>query len=253
MIIDSPTAKQIPELCALWCEAFGDTEEFFDVFLNTAYSSERCRCLSVDGSVAAALYWFDCEYEGKKIAYLYAIATKKDFRGQGLCRALMEDTHAHLDSLGYTAAILVPSEPSLFGFYNKIGYSACSSIGEFTCRATDKTTALTQIDKHEYAALRRSYLPEKSVIQEGANLDFLCAQATLYKGDGFLLAARVQSEKLIGLELLGDTSKASAIVRSLGCAEGDFRTVGSSRPFAMYLPLADEKSAPPSHLGFAFD
>ena len=205
------------------------------------------------GSVAAALYWFDCEYEAKKIAYLYAIATKKDFRGQGLCRALMDETHEHLRERGYAAAILVPSEPSLFEFYNKIGYRACSSIGELSCGAADKSTALTQIDKHEYAALRRSYLPESSVIQEGENLDFLCAQAKLYKGDGFLLAARVQSDKLIGLELLGDTSKASEIVRSLGCAEGDVRTVGSSRPFAMYLPLTDETSTPPSYFGFAFD
>ena len=253
MIIDSPKQDQIPELCTLWREAFGDGEDFFNIFLDTAYSAERCRCLTIDGSVAAALYWLDCEYESKKIAYLYAIATKKGFRGRGLCRALMDDTHEHLRIRGYSAAILVPSEPSLFGFYEKTGYKTCSSIGEFSCRAADKSIVLTQIDKHEYATLRPAYLPPKSVIQEGENLDFLAAQAKLYKGESFLLAASEQDSELSALELLGDLSYAPEIVRALGCKTGNFRTVGSSRPFAMYLPLTDENEAPPSYLGFAFD
>lgn len=253
MIIDFPQKDHLPELCALWCEAFGDGEEFFNIFLDTAYSAARCRCLTLDGSLAAALYWFDCEHEGERIAYIYAVATKKEFRGRGLCRALMEDTHAHLRSLGYAAAILVPSEPSLFGFYEKIGYEICSSIGEFSCFADGKRITVTDVSRKEYAALRRSYLPSKSVIQEGENLDFLAAQATLYKGENFLLAARAQGQKLFALELLGDVSAAPAIVGSLGCTEGEFRTVGSSRPFAMYLPLTDKKTNPPSYLGFAFD
>ena len=54
MIIDLPSLSQTSELRALWCEAFGDSEEFFDLFLNTAYSSKRCRVLMLDGSVVAA-------------------------------------------------------------------------------------------------------------------------------------------------------------------------------------------------------
>ena len=253
MIIDLPSLSQTSELRALWCEAFGDSEEFFDLFLNTAYSSKRCRVLMLDGSVVAALYWFDCEYEGERIAYLYAIATKKAYRGRGICQALMNDTHAHLTALGYAAAILVPSEPSLFGFYERIGYTPCSSIQEFSCSASGENITLTQIDKLEYASLRRKYLPAKSVIQEKENLDFLTAQAKLYKGDGVLLAAHVQGDKLIGLELLGDTSLSPRLVKAFGCSSGEFRSVGDSRRFAMYLPLDDKKLSPPAYLGFAFD
>lgn len=252
MIIDRPTKDQLPELCSLWCEAFGDTEEFFGIFQRTAYSEERCRCLTLDGSVAAALYWFDCECDGQRIAYLYAIATRAEHRGKGLCRALMENTHAQLRALGYTAALLVPSEPSLFGFYEKMGYKASSGIGELICRVADKKAVLTPIGKSEYATLRRAYLPEFSVIQENENLDFLAEQSSLYRGDGFLLASRIQDGKVFGLELLGDTRKASEIVAALGCAEGYFRTVGNDRPFAMIFALS-EKCPHTTHFGFAFD
>ena len=122
MTINAPTREQIPQLRQLWQQAFGDTEAFLDSFFSVGFSPERSRCVSIGNKVAAALYWFDCTCRGQKMAYLYAVATDAAFQNQGLCRALMADTHSHLQSLGYQGTILVPGSRQLFALYEKLGF-----------------------------------------------------------------------------------------------------------------------------------
>ena len=253
MTIDRPKQEQISALRGLWREAFGDTDEFLDIFWQTAYSPDRCRCITVNEEVAAALYWFDCLYEGSPIAYLYAVATAKAHRGQGLCRRLMEDTHRHLAARDYAGAILVPGEESLFRFYERLGYRVCSGVRSFSCDAGDAACAIRGLGTAEYAALRRQFLPRGGVVQEGENLAFLADQAAFYAGEDFVLAARREGETLVGIELLGDPAAAPPAVHALGCTCGTFRTPGNEMPFAMYLPLDGGTLPPPAYFGLAFD
>ncbi len=253
MNIDAPKKENTLGLRALWKEAFGDKDAFLDLFWRVAFSPSRCRCVTVDGRIAAALYWFDASCRGQKIAYLYAIATAKAYRGQGLCRALMENTHRHLEMLGYKGALLVPSEANLFGFYEKLGYQTATYIREQRCQAAQAPLALRPLSVCEYAEKRRALLPEGSVWEEGAGLRFLETQAAFYEGEGVLLAARKEGERLFCAELLGDYEKTPAVVAALGCKEGLFRTQGKERPFTMWYPLGKESILPPSYFAFAFD
>lgn len=253
MIIDAPGQSQIPELRSLWQEAFDDTEEVIDDFGRTAFHTDRCRCAVTDGKVAAALYWFDCLHMGRRIAYVYAVATAKAYRRQGIGHGLMEDTHRHLGELGYEGVILVPGSKELFLYYEGIGYRTCSTIREFSCDASVKEVSLRSIDKTEYASLRRQLLPQGGVVQENENLDFLQTQDRLYAGPGFLLAAEKEGDRLSVVELLGDETKAPEIVRALGCAQGTFRVPGEGKPFAMYRPLKESALPAPTYFGLAFD
>ena len=251
--IRMPSLEDREELRSLWREAFGDTDEFLDLFEATAYSPHRARALFCDGTLSAALYWFDCECEGETLAYLYAIATAKAQRGKGLCRRLMQDTHEHLRSLGYVAAFLVPSEESLFDFYEKLGYRTATEVAEFSCDAADEPIELVRIDAEEYARLRREFLPEGGVVQEGENLSYLAAQAELYRGENLLLAARIEGERVVGIELLGDQSAAPRIVRRFGKERGFFRSVGMARRFSMTVVLEPKKAPVFTYFGLAFD
>lgn len=253
MIIDAPKKSQIPELRCLWQEAFGDTEEFLDDFGRTAFHIDRCRCTEMDGKVAAALYWFECLHMGRRIAYVYAVATAEAYRGRGISHELMENTHRHLAKLGYDGVILVPGSKELFRFYEGMGYRISSTIREFSCTAAAEEASLRSIDKTEYARLRRRLLPEGGVVHENENLDFLQTQAQFYAGPGFLLTARKEGNKLFGVELLGDETKAAEMVRALGCVQGTFRVPGEGKPFAMYRPLTDSSLPMPVYFGLAFD
>lgn len=253
MNIRMPVLSNIPALRSLWKEAFGDDETFLDCFFSTAFSEKRCRCVFLENKIVAMLYWFDCIYKDKPVAYLYAIATAPSHQGQGLCHLLMTEVHVALKNLGYSGALLVPASKGLFDFYQNTGYQTSSYIDEFSCSSSDKEASLRQVSMAEYAALRRRYLPIDGVLQEDANLDFLAEQATFYAGDDFLLTAHIEEEHLFAIELLGNTCVAPDILQALHCVHGTFRTPGSSIPFAMYYDLSDGTLKPPSYFGLAFD
>lgn len=252
MTINKPSPAHISQLRALWQEAFGDSDAFLDTFFTTAYRPDRCRCVTVDGQVAAALYWFRCSHMGQPVAYIYAVATAKAFRGRGLCRMLMENTHAHLENLGYAGTVLVPGSESLFRLYAGFGYRVCSGICEIITAPDDRSIPVHRVAPEVYARLRRELLPSGGIVQEGENLDFLQTQATLYAGPKFLLAARQEGAQLYGLELLGDTGAAPGILSTLGCESGTFRVPGDT-PFAMYRPLGESILPMPEYFGLAFD
>ena len=252
MTINAPTHRQIPQLRRLWQQAFGDTDVFLDCFFSIAFSPDRCRCICVDGKIVAAHYWFDCSWDEKKIAYLYAVATDKAFQNRGLCSALMEDTHRHLESLGYEGAILVPGSRELFRFYEKRGYWTATCIREFSCTAGATPVSVRPVGAAEFAALRRQLLPEGSVLQEGSALSLLESQGALFGGDNFLMVAARDGDNLICSELLGPVDAAPGILAAFGAASGRFRTLGGNTPFSMYLPL-QENTAVPAYFGLALD
>ena len=251
MRTDYPTPEQLPALRALFQKAFGDTDAFLDAFFSTAFAYDRCLCVMVEDRPAAVLYWLDCQWEGKPIAYLYAVATAQAFRKRGLCRALMEGTHTHLSHLGYAGTILVPGTKDLFQMYEKMGYQVCSQLREFSCSAGQEPVVLRPIEGEEYCRLRRQYLPAGGVLQEDANMEFLRTMADFYAGEDFLLAVDRSRSPLFAPELLGNADAAPGILAALGKKQGHFRTPGTGRPFAMYHSFAGDST--PSYFAFAFD
>ena len=236
----------------LWKLAFGDTDAFLDGFFGTAYSPERCRFLTDGETVTAALYWLDCHFSGEKYAYIYAVATHPDYRGRGLCHQLMADAHTQLKDRGYAGALLVPQEEGLRKLYGSMGYRNLGSVSEFTCVPGEQAAPLREISGEEYALLRRKFLPQGGVLQEGESIAFLQTYGAFYAGEGFLLSACREEDFLWGMELLGNREAAPGILKALGCIRGKFRTPGKELSFAMFLPLkADAPVA--DYLGHAFD
>ncbi len=244
MNLNHPVPAQIPQLRQLWKEAFGDTDAFLDHFYTKAFSPDRCLCATIGGEVAAMAYWFHCgEY-----AYIYAVATAKKHRGQGISHALMAKIHEILTGRGYAGCILVPGEESLRRFYGGMGYENCGGVQEFDAQA-GAPLPLRKLDLAEYAALRKQYLPEGGVVQEGVNLDFLASWASFYEGEKALVAAIWEEGKLLVLELLGDVLQAPGVVAALGADTGWFRAPGAT-PFAMHRPL--NQQTVPKYFGFCF-
>lgn len=252
MVIEYPKENRTAELRQLWKLAFGDTDVFLDGFFSAAYAPERCRYVLEKGQIAAALYWFDVFRDTQKYAYLYAVATHPDFRGRGLCRALMADTHDLLAQRGYAGVILVPQKEGLRKMYASFGYRDWGGVAEFTCGAGEQAAPIRAISQAEYAALRRRCLPVGGLRQEGENLDFLSTYADYYAGEDFLLAMAEEEGKLLGIELLGNTGAAPGIVKAFGCESGTFRTPGNTRPFAMGISFGAQNDFP-DYFGLAFD
>ena len=246
-----PNESLIPGLRELWKKAFGDTDDFLDLFFSTAYAPQRCRCIADGDAVQSVLYWFDCFLEGQKIAYIYAVATDPDCRGRGLCRQLMEDAMEVLRERSYAAAALLPQEEWLIQMYTGMGFAPCTTVTEKLYTAGDAIPA-RQIGESEYGLLRRAFLPAGGVIQEGENLAFLAGMAKFYTGKGFLAAVMENDGALWCPEFLGTPAAFPGLVKTLGFSEGRCRMPGGDRPFAMFRPL-NKDAAKPRYFGLVFD
>ena len=232
----------------LWKIVFGDPDSFIDAFFHVAFSPDRCRCIEEAGKPISALYWFDCSYEGGKLAYIYAVATHPEHRGKGLASRLLEDTHAHLKELGYAGSVLKPAA-GLFPFYERLGYETCGYITRFCAEASDSPLPLRQITAEEYGCLRKSFLPENGISQEGITLAFLSTFASFYACADALVCAN--KEEQVVFEYLGNPHSAPGILSALSVKSAEIPTPGQDIPFAMWHPLNCTKM--PGYLGITLE
>ena len=251
MSVTYPNENLIPGLRNLWKKAFGDTDEFLDLFFSTAYAPDRCRLLADGEEVQSVLYWFDCYLDDQKIAYIYAVATDPACRGRGLCRKVMEDTMGVLADRGYAGAILLPQEAWLIAMYAGMGFDPCTTVTEQWFPAGEEIP-LRQIDETEYAALRRGMLPAGGVIQEGENMTFLAGMAKFYKGENFIAAVTTDGEEIWCPEFLGDRNAVPGLVKMLDFPAGRARMPGKDRQFAMFRSLL-KTGKKPGYFGLVFD
>ena len=248
MNIDQPARSQYPELKSLWQQAFGDTPGFIEGFFQKGFSPERCRRITEEGAVVAALYWFDCSLNEETWAYIYAVATDSAHRGKGLCAALMTQTHQDLRTAGYAGAVLVPAEEHLWRYYGKFGYLPFGNITATTIAAGAPVRA-TEISPDVYCELRQQYLPESALDQRSA-YPFYSTWGKFYRSQNCCFAAAKDEDTLYIQEFLGDPATLPGIVDALNCKTGNVRLPGGDAPCGMYLSFC---AATPGYLGFALD
>ena len=247
MRIDAPRVRDIPALRRLWKESFGDDDLFLDGFFRTAFSPHRCRCVYMDNYLAAALYWFDCSWEGRKIAYIYAVATDKAYRGRNLCRSLMEQTHKELLAGGYAGTALVPGNAGLFELYGKLGYRPFCRLQQQEIAAGEKAAAPKKLTAEGFGEKRKALLPQGAVLQEGVTLSYLACFAEFFEAEGCVMCLSREEGTAYFQEFLGNPQHIPGILAALGMQKGVVRLPGGDCSAMYYSP---EKETP-SYLGLS--
>ncbi len=117
----------IEELKSLWKETFGDSDEYLDEFFSRIYKENNTLVRCIDGKTAAALYMipYDLFINGKHhvIQYLYALATKTEYRRKGIMTELIRQAHRIGKKRGYLFSALIPACQDLYAYYQKLGYN----------------------------------------------------------------------------------------------------------------------------------
>lgn len=167
----------------LWCEAFGDRRDtvaeylefLLDYFIVYEENGEVCGMLSVLPVTAGE----------KSGGYIYAVATKKAHRGNGICTRLLD----YVKTCGeYEFLVLVPQSDELFGFYEKAGFVPFSATAELVTHAAcsvDGSIECTPISAAEYFFRRRNFFKDKMLIEW--RKDVLEFAKTMYGGDFYSL------------------------------------------------------------------
>ncbi len=249
MIIDNPCPQHIPALRQIWKQAFGDTDAFLDDFFETGFAYDRCWCVFQDQEPVAAVYLFDCGWQGEKVAYLYALAVEKNHQKQGLSRLLLADVHTKLRQTGYIGAIMEPATESLCQYYERLGYRPFGGRQTVEFTAQDPAAEVTELAELAYSMLRSKLLPPGGIIQEGAFTVMLQKQAVCYGGDGFV--AVVSREAPFILEFLGDQSKIPGLLKALQLERAKVRLPGGPTT-TVYLDFKGSQQLP-TYFGLPMD
>ena len=106
---------------ALWQEAFGDSEEYINFFLDT-HKGCTCVALTENGELVSALYLIDGTLNNGEGFYLFAAATFKAHRSKGYMARLLKLAEETAKQKNKSFIALVPAEKSLFDYYSRFGY-----------------------------------------------------------------------------------------------------------------------------------
>lgn len=217
--------SDLPGILSLWQEAFGDSPEaaafFFRSFPDcVSYVAEA------EGEIVSMVHALPQLLSPQiPAAYLYAVATRKTHRGRGLCRELMAFAEQDLRSRGFACCVLTPGEPSLFSYYDRLGYHTAFNR---------RRTAFGQgrpISLQEYLSRRERLLTIPHMVYGEALLSYA---AEVYDLTFF--------ETADGIAAAGPAYTAEVLPQDLG---GD--------PFAMLKWLTEARPLQNAYLGFPLE
>lgn len=123
-----PKTIEFATVFPLWQEAFGDSEDTVRQYLSAIRPHARLFLCTEENTPLSMLFAVEEQVLGHKIAYIYAVATKKSHQGQGLGAKLLFFAEEQLKK-DFAACILCPAEPSLTAYYARLGYAPWSAAG----------------------------------------------------------------------------------------------------------------------------
>ena len=124
------TAEQ-REMREMWHEIFGDEIHEIDSFL-VNHSNAIPLIYKENGKVVSMLYIVPLEVVCKKVAYIYAVATKPEYRGRGIASKLLSEALQLIrDSGRYDMVALIPSSTESKRLYSRLGFEDTQMPIEF--------------------------------------------------------------------------------------------------------------------------
>ena len=124
MIMRKAYPSDRSQLIDLGGKVFGDEPAVVNRILDEFAGFDNIFVTEDGGDVIAQLLSIPCTAAGQKGAYLYSLATKPEYRGQGVMALLMEAAQVTLEADGGTFFILIPASRSLFDYYASHGFES---------------------------------------------------------------------------------------------------------------------------------
>ncbi|MFZ2538255.1 MAG: GNAT family N-acetyltransferase [Oscillospiraceae bacterium] len=119
-------SSDIAGLKLLWAEVFHDDNQYIDHFFESIFSINNA-FVAVDGNVPVAMMFMlpatlTVGKDAFLAGYIYAVATNKSYRGQGVMTKLERYVCQKAALSDVSVLALVPSNKSLIKMYKKLGY-----------------------------------------------------------------------------------------------------------------------------------
>lgn len=273
-MITTATEQWMPAVKALWMEAFGGPSGYADLFLQHRAELQNTLLYLQEDALCGMLFLLPCRLTfgsvSYRCAYLYAVATGREHRGQGVSTALLDAAYRLCGERGYHLCALAPATHSLFGFYQKRGYSTQGFAKRLVLDRVAVTAAplLSQITSEELVSMRKEAFGNAYLEWDRSALDYSVTENKYQGGDfyryrlgehsGFFGYVPAQKQVLIW-EFSGDSSILAGIARGLmdrypgkSCCFrlGNDSSVGQRTPLVMtrWIGVGIDRPFYPSHL-----
>jgi GNAT superfamily N-acetyltransferase len=110
------------EMRQMWHDIFGDEIAEIDPFL-VRHSDATPFIHKENGSVVSMLFVVPLQMWGQRVAYIYAVATKPEYRGRGIASQLLGEALKMVEaSNNFDLAALIPSSTESKRLYERLGF-----------------------------------------------------------------------------------------------------------------------------------
>lgn len=195
---------------ALWKLCFDDSDRFIEMYFNSRYSDERNIAIESEGQVISALQMipYPMTFCGHTVptSYISGACTHPDFRGKGIMSQLLSQAFAQMLRKGESLSTLIPGEPWLFDYYERMGYAPVFQYATEAITAPDtipsKDIVVTFIPEYQediYSYLNRKLSKRPCCIQHTIT-DIKAIIADLAVSSGTLFVAR-RDHEILGIAI----------------------------------------------------
>ncbi|MCC8188551.1 MAG: GNAT family N-acetyltransferase [Bacteroides sp.] len=120
----------------LWKLCFTDSDEFMDMYFSLRYREELNLAIREKGKVVSALQMIPypmtfCE-QIVDTSYISGACTHPEERSHGFMKELLTQSFERMYQQKVAFSTLIPAEPWLFDYYNRLGYSTVFHYSECT-------------------------------------------------------------------------------------------------------------------------
>ena len=216
-----------PQLHTLWEEAFGDPKEAISAYFLHRHADENLLVDVQNGTVTGMLSMLPVTLKTSDgqhypARYLYAVATRSAYRGQGISTALLHAAHEHMQLQGVCASVLVPGGAELFRFYEKRGYQPYFYFDELTVSSAElpplpKGVAYGDCSAEDYTKIRDTAFQNSSLYACWDEAAIAYAVTTFARPGGVLRLSWAGGQGCAAWEQAGD----AVLVRELALLQGD--------------------------------
>lgn len=223
---------------ALYNEAFpGEPTDFVDALFALGFPQDLV-AMGEDGRLISMLFALPypilTENGPIEAKYLYAVATAKEFRGQGHAKRLL-----HRVASKGTPVFLRPMSPSLFDFYKSAGFTPFSPHRELRGEAMGESEGIRSLSKAEYLAARDALAPTPCcrMTEDFLSLSYLYGGAVAEDGK-FAALYELDGDTVLFKEWWGDLDAIPCAAKFLGATHYEARFIEEGgTPFGVGVNL----------------